>query len=254
MRIRQLAMVATDLEPVVDDLCAVFDVTVAFRDPGVAAFGLHNALLALGDTFLEVVSPTQPGTTAGRLLEKRGGDGGYMVIVQVDGRDLELEAERKRIAALGVRVAWETRFEDIATLHLHPRDVGAAILSLDIAIPPESWRWAGPAWIGAADASQAGSQTAISGAVLQSADPEALAERWSRLLDRPIVSADGASIIPLDEGALHFTSATDGRGEGLAGMSVRLADRDAALEVARARKLPIDAGAVTIAGTHFQLL
>jgi len=47
-----VALVARDLEPVVADLCAVFNVEVAFRDPGVAAFGLENAVLPIGRTFL----------------------------------------------------------------------------------------------------------------------------------------------------------------------------------------------------------
>ena len=34
LRIRQLALVARDLEPVVEDLCAVLGVSVCFRDPG----------------------------------------------------------------------------------------------------------------------------------------------------------------------------------------------------------------------------
>jgi hypothetical protein len=254
MRLRQLALVARELEPVVDDLCAVLAVDVAYRDPGVSAFGLHNALLALGDTFLEVVSPTQPGTTAGRLLEKRGGDGGYMVIVQVDGRDLDFVVERKRLAAQQVRVAWETKLADIATLHLHPRDVGAAILSLDASVPAEAWRWAGPNWTGAADPAQAGRRDAIMSARLQSTDPAGLAERWSRVLDRPVVQGAGALTLPLDEGSIEFTAVTDGRGDGLAGMTIRVADREASLAAARARSLPITDGRVTIAGAQLRLL
>lgn len=254
MRIRQLALVARDLEPVVDDLCAVLGVKVCFRDPGVANFGLHNALLALGDTFLEVVSPTREGTTAGRLLEKRGGDGGYMVIVQVDGQDLGFARERVRLAACGVRIVWETRLEDIATLHLHPRDVGAAILSLDVTIPTESWRWAGPAWIGCADAAQAESPEAIIGAVLQAADPDALARRWSEVLDRPVLHGDGAPAIALGDDELQFVPDTDGRGDGLAGMSIRVSDRAAALARALERRLPVDDDTVAIAGARFQLV
>ena len=51
-----------------------------FRDPGVGVFGLENAVFAVGDTFLEVVAPVQPDTTAGRYLQRRGGDSGYMAI------------------------------------------------------------------------------------------------------------------------------------------------------------------------------
>src|SRR3989442_15299063 len=98
MRLRQIALVARDLEPVVADLCGVLGIEVAFRDPGVAAFGLHNAVMPIGNTFLEVVSPVRDGTTAGRLLERRGGDGGYMVILQT----ADLEADPRRLATPGV--------------------------------------------------------------------------------------------------------------------------------------------------------
>src|SRR5258705_13594247 len=142
MRLRQIALVAGDLEKTVDDLCAVLGLEVCYRDPGVAEFGLRNALMPIATSFLEVVSPQQPGTTAGRLLEKRRGDGGYMVIVQTD----DLAADRERVEKLGIRIVWKADLSDAATIHLHPRDVGAAIVSLDQMRPPESWRWAGPEW------------------------------------------------------------------------------------------------------------
>lgn len=139
MRIRQIALVAKDLEPTVDALCEVLDLEVGFRDPGVSLFGLCNAVIPVGDTFLEVVSPTKEGTTAGRFLERRLGDGGYMVILQTE----DLDAHRKQLAEIGVRITWEHALEDIATIHLHPKDVGGAILSLDVAEPPSSWTAAG---------------------------------------------------------------------------------------------------------------
>ena len=90
MYIRQIALVARDLDPIVDDLCAVFDIAVSCNDPGVAAFGLRNAVMPIGETFLEVVSPVTPDASARRYLERRKGDGGYMVILQSD--DLAAEA------------------------------------------------------------------------------------------------------------------------------------------------------------------
>jgi len=62
-----------ELEPVVADLEAVLGLAVAFRDPGVARFGLHNAVLPAGSQFVEVVSPTRMDTAGGRYLERRGG-------------------------------------------------------------------------------------------------------------------------------------------------------------------------------------
>ena len=114
------------------------------NDPGVAAFGLRNAVFALGDTFLEVVAPMQPDTAAGRYLERRGGDCGYMLIFQLD----DLDAARDRVKEMGIRVVWQADLPDISGTHLHPADMRGAIVSLDRADPPGSWRWGGPSWTG----------------------------------------------------------------------------------------------------------
>ena len=103
LRLRQLVVVARDLRPVETALLEAFDLEVCYRDPGVGHFGLRHGLYPIGDRLLEVVAPTQPGTTAGRYLDRRGGDGGYMVIVQVD----DPAAHRARAADLGIRVVHE---------------------------------------------------------------------------------------------------------------------------------------------------
>ena len=61
VRLRQIALVARDLDAVVGELHDAFGLEVAFRDPSVAAFGLHNAVLPIGNQFIEVVSPTRDG-------------------------------------------------------------------------------------------------------------------------------------------------------------------------------------------------
>src|SRR3989441_3727031 len=124
--------------------------------------------MPVGQTFLEVVSPVRDGTTAGRLLDRRGGDGGYMVILQT----ADLRADRARLAALGVRIVWQAELDDIATVHLHPRDLGGAIVSLDQPVPPESWRWGGPEWRGEGRAG-GGGRTARGGPPAGDAPPPA---------------------------------------------------------------------------------
>ena len=122
-RLRQVALVARDCDQVAGELDRAFGWPPPFHDPGVGQFGLTNAVFAAGDTFVEVVAPAQPGTTAGRYLERRGGDGGYMAIFQLP----DLAAARRRVADLGVRVVWSTDLPDIAGTHLHPRDVPGAV-------------------------------------------------------------------------------------------------------------------------------
>ena len=84
LRLRQIAFVAHDLEPVVQDLQSVLGLDVCFHDPDLDVFGLHNALLPVGTQFVEVVAPIREGTAGGRYLDRRGGDGGYMVITHTD--------------------------------------------------------------------------------------------------------------------------------------------------------------------------
>ena len=144
MRIRQLVLVAGQRDSVVDDLCSLFEIEVAFYDPGIIHFGLENAVIPVGDTFLEVVSPIQEETTAGRYLERRNGNGGYMVIVQTE----DLKSEKARVEAEGIGIVWNADREEegihAQAIHLHPRDVGGAILSIDSMTPPKAWLWQVP--------------------------------------------------------------------------------------------------------------
>ena len=106
------------------DIRSVLLLDYAYADPGVGKFGLKNAVFPIGETFLEVVSPKQDGTTAGRLLEKRGGDGGYMVILQCEdpkGRDA-------RVERLGIRIVHKSLHADYDGRQLHPRDTGGSFL------------------------------------------------------------------------------------------------------------------------------
>lgn len=248
MRLRQLALVARDLDRVSEEILSVLAPGAPFADPGVATFGLRNAVFPVGDTFLEVVSPEAPDTTAGRFLDRRGGDAGYMVIVQTESRAADLA----RLAALGVRVVWEIEFPDISTLHLHPRDVGGAILSLDVAEPSESWRWAGPDWRAR---SRTEAVVAIEAVDLQSHDPVGLAERWSAVLGRPLApDDDGIRRIALDAGEIRFVPAADDAAEGIAAIALRAVDRAGILARARDRGLDCAASEFTLCGTRIRLV
>jgi hypothetical protein len=252
MRLRQVALVARDLEATVGALRAVLGIEVAFRDPGVALFGLANAVLPVGDAFLEVVSPVAPDASAARLLARRGGDCGYMAIVQIE----DLAAARRRMDDEKIRIVFEHAHPagHTATIHLHPRDTGGAILSLDASDPPESWDWAGPTW-----QQHVGTDVVagLAGATLASDDPAALAARWAAILDRPAAALGGELFaIALDGGVLRFArSGADG--EGLVGVDlveVSRAARARAFETAKARGLRVEGERFWIAGTAIRLV
>lgn len=243
MRLRQIALVAEKLDPVARQLQETFGLGVPFADEGVGVFGLRNAVFPVGDTFLEVVSPDRAGTTAGRLLERRGGDGGYMVIVQSD----DLAADRARVESLGVRIVWEVDLGDAATVHLHPRDVGGAILSIDRMDPPESWRWAGPGW---EERSRTRPSRAIVAAEVQAEDPAAMAERWAEVLGVP---RDGREL-RLVESGIRFVPVEDGRGEGVSGFDLAVTDRDEVERRARAQGLECHGATIQVAGVRVRLV
>lgn len=214
-RLRQAVLVARDLDAVAGDLRTELGLGEPFHDPGVARFGLRNAVMALGDTFVEVVSPTAAGTAtaAGRHLERRGGDGGYMVMFELD----DVVAARLRAAQAGIREVFVAELPDIVDVHLHPRDIGGAIVALDQPVPAGSWRWGGPPWEGAIPAHGAG---ALLGATIQSADPAATAQRWAHVLG----ARREATTIALDgDGELRFVASSDGRGDGVATLTVAVA-------------------------------
>ena len=75
LRLRQICLVAPQLEPVVDAVHAIFGLDVCHRDLAVAKYGLVNALFVCGHQFLEVVAPTRDGTAAGRFLQRSNGRG-----------------------------------------------------------------------------------------------------------------------------------------------------------------------------------
>ena len=78
MNIRQIALVAKDIVSVKQTLFTLLGIEQAHVDPKIISFGLQNIVMALGDTFLEVVSSVEEGTTVGRLLGCRSGDGSYL--------------------------------------------------------------------------------------------------------------------------------------------------------------------------------
>jgi hypothetical protein len=201
VRLRQVVIAAAELEPVCAALESELGLRDPFADPGVGLFGLHNAVYAIGDQFLEVIAPTQPDTAVDRWLERHGGDGGYMLLFEV----ADIAAARERAANAGVRTVWSIDLPDIGATHLHPADLGGAIVSVDQPVPPGAWRWGGPGW------EERAVTGAVLGATVELPDAEAARARWTEVLGADLLSVRFAEA-PEDRGATEFVLALGGRG------------------------------------------
>lgn len=224
MRLRQIAFAARDLDAVVAEATEHLGIEVAYNDPGVAFFGLRNAVLPVGDTFLEVVSPVEPDTAADRYMARRGGDCGYMVMVQVEDTD----RVRARAAQLGVRIAWSIDLDDIRGTHFHPRDLGGALLSVDTPVPADAWRWAGPEWPARRRTEVVRALAAVDVACV---DPVATAARWAALLEHPVQARGTTHELALADGVLRFVPGAAPGAEGVVAVDLRAAGAPATLTV-----------------------
>jgi hypothetical protein len=216
IRLRQVALVARSLDAVVDELGSAFGLEDAYRDPGVGAFGLVNAVLPVGDQFVEVVSPVRDGTAAGRQLDRLGGDGGYMVICHTDDQ----APFRARAASMGIRSALEADDDGYRIWQLHPGDTGGSFLEIDLQPGWDSaanpWMPAGPDWQRCVRTDVVDGIVAVE---LSVPDVDGVSARW-----RALLGGDG-----FDNAALRWTTGT----RGLVAIDVRAVDRGRAGEVLR---------------------
>jgi hypothetical protein len=252
LRLKQICLVAADLDRVEDDLNAIFGIEVAYSDPALDQFGLRNIMLPIGNSFLEVVSPIQENTTAGRFLERRDGDGGYMAILQCG----DIGAVRERVERLGIRIVFEDSDEHTSGIQLHPKDLPGALVDIrrntGDQSPTGPWSPAGPDWQRARRTDVIRSLVA---AEIQCDDPDELAARWSEVTQRPVSrDAKHNPEIRLDEGSIRFVTAADGRGTGLGGIDVEVVDRARLLAAAEARGCEVSDETVMICGTRIRLV
>lgn len=216
MRVRQVAVITDDLDADTEALCNSLGLEVAHKDPEMADLGLDHVVIPIGDTFFEIITPVRNDVTGARFLDKHG-RGGYMVIVQVE----DLAAYREHLPKLGVRIVADADRGDWASLHLHPKDVGAALLSIDIAEPPESFSPSGPRW---QECVRTHIVRDMVGVELRSPEPAALAERWGKILGR---EPNGLEI-PLDHGVIRIVASNADEEAAFCGVDLVATDRSQA--------------------------
>ena len=250
IRIRQICLIAHDLDRVQRQLHAVFGVEVCHRVAG-GFLGLNNCLIPIGNQFVEIVSPKpeEHGSAGERFLKRRGGDGGYMVITQVPADTFK--TVRERVEAMGIRIVGE--FGDSASgdgFQLHPRDVPGAIPEIQWHVDEDRsdspWWNVGPNWW---HYKHTDIVDGIAAAEIQCNDPAGLSARWGEVFSKQVDSdRNGNPCLTLQESELRFVPVRDGRGEGLGALDISTTDRERALANAETEGCLTGESLVTICG------
>lgn len=225
IRIRQVALCTDDIWREEQSIVSTLGVAGVHRDPP-NVFEMRNVVFAVGDTFLEVLQPTTDSAPSATFLSKRGGPGGYMLILQV----ADLDAARARVAEQGIRIVYDEppashHGVEAAAIHLHPADTGGALVSLDRMDPSDGWAWAGRAWKGHVHTDVV---ERIVGVELRTDDVEALATRFAALVDRPCsIGEAGEWTVGLDDGIVRIVAGPSGAPDQLTAVEMLATDRSA---------------------------
>ena len=269
LRLRQPVLVARDKDRTVRELAAVLDLRPVHGSGDLTPFGLpeenpmseggrkvleglgvENLIFAVGADMLEVMFATRPDSAVVGFMDRRGGDTGYMLVLQTD----DVEKYKALAEQEGVRVSHDAQFPFYRDIHLHPRDCGGALLSMARNLPdnePDGAWYPGGHW---QDRPPSRAVDAIVAAEMRSPDPQALAERWGRLLDKPVRALGSGWAIDLDDAMLRFMPCAQGQKEGLYGLDLRVKDRSLIDAGARSLGIPITDDTLQLCGMTIRLV
>ena len=248
LRLRQICLVAPAIEPVVGDIADIMGLKVCYRDGNVAKYGLENALLPVGTILLEVVAPFQPGTAAGRFIDKTGGRGGYMAIFCCDDPD----ARGAQANKIGVRTANVITHAPYHGVQLHPRDCRAAFIEFNHTDGSDdvlgTYPPAGPEWQKsiAKDVTQA-----LTSVEMESPEPEVLAAHWGRIVGIAVTAnTKGEPELKLPNASFHFVK---GPADIMSGLTFRVGNVAKVLDAAKARGCKVSGDSFELGGVTFHL-
>ena len=249
IRLRQICLVAPGIEPVVGDIAEIMGLNICYRDGNVAKYGLENALLPVDTILLEVVAPFQPGTAAGRFIEKTGGRGGYMAIFCCDDPD----ARGKHANAMGVRTANVITHAPYHGVQLHPRDCRAAFIEFNHTTGSDdvlgTYPPAGPDW--QKSIRKDVTQTLV-GVEMESPEPQVLAEHWGKIIGIAVSrNAAGEPELKLPNASFRFVK---GASNIMSGLAFRVGDIAKVRDAAKAKGHAVSGDSFLLGAVTFRLV
>jgi methylmalonyl-CoA/ethylmalonyl-CoA epimerase len=132
-RIDHVGFAVADLEAAMEFYSRAFGITVVHEEVNEEQ-GVREAMLAVGDGFIQLLAPLRADSPIGRFLD-RSGPGIQQVAFGVD--DVEVAADRLREA--GVRMLYQRAKTGTAGSKVnfaHPKDCGGVLIEL-VQAPPD---------------------------------------------------------------------------------------------------------------------
>ncbi len=195
--LRQVVLLSAELPAAIETARGFLGLNRGIRDvASMAQLGFEHEVLAVDQTFLEIVAPLSPTSSSGRLLA-RSGESGYMVVLQV----ADLGALLERGAVLGIEPVMNDLLDGNPISQWHPRDLGT-LAEIDQIAAGANWHFC-PAL------SDTGSTEVVADIVaaeIAVTDPVATAARWAALLGLAV--DPDATQIALASGVLRFVPRT----------------------------------------------
>ena len=121
------AVAVRDLDAAIAGYEDRYRVTPLYRET-VESQGVEEAMIPLGGSFIQLVSPLSPGSPVGRFLDKHGEGLHHVAFAVVDieaslehlaSRDAALIDRHPRLGGRGARIAF-----------VHPKDLGGTLIEL----------------------------------------------------------------------------------------------------------------------------
>ncbi|WP_162806292.1 VOC family protein [Sphingosinicella terrae] len=213
-RIRHYVLATREMNFVCDQIYEVLGLAPLQREgpSPTETYGFYSTMMKIGTTMLEVVEPMRPDHHLNQWLDERGGDGGYMVVMQT----FNSEALKARAAAEGLTLTRDLIFRGQHMLQFDYRHFGTHFEFYQYS-PPEDW-WGDP---NGRPYPLARVATEIVGAEVAVEDPQAIAAQAARLFGAG--DRDGTRL-NFEDRALNFVPSR-GNWRGLVALDLRARDQ-----------------------------
>ena len=192
--IRHYVMATSGIERVSAQLQEFLQIPEGIRHDMSAALGFRNEMMKVGKTMLELVQPVKPDHRLHRWLGERGGDGGYMIVLQT----FDAEAFRARCAAEKVRLTRDMQFRGQDMIQLDPKRFGTHFETYQYSLP-NGW-WGDP---DGRPYGQSKTATEIVAATVAVEEHPSIAAQIGRIFQSPAT----ADTVQLVDKTVHFVAA-----------------------------------------------